>query len=423
MKRIFISIFCTFVFFVPLIADEICDEALREAKQKYNSGQYQKAKDLFLYVQGECGASYGSADSWVQKCNTALNQSSSSTKKVSSNAGTSTTKTLSVNQSTFNVTASAQTKYVTVTSNSTWELANTSSSLFTVTKSSNTVTISINANTTSSTRSDYFDVRLTDKSKSIRVNVYQEAGSSSSSSSSSTLSVSSTYIYASALGETRTLTVSSNNTWEVQYPSGNMYSVSRNGNTLTVRINANTTSSSREDFFNVKTTDGSKTVKISMSQAAGSGTAKSSGSSSTYSRTTSNSSYSQYINSRGVFEITWFSMRAGIGTGFTYSPSIFKLRWGPIQLNPVEFANGYNFISDNLLLNYQPTIDAIIPLGSDHAIYAGVGPVIDLNNNYNWFKIEAGWHLHWGRSASTDFFARYDGAFVIGASIQWSTGW
>lgn len=335
---------------LQLLADETCDEALREAKQKYNSGQYQKAKELFQFVQGECGTIYGSADSWVQKCNTALSPSSSSTKnssKSTSNSGTNTTKstsakTLYVDQSTFNVSASAQTKYVTVTSNGTWELANTSSSLFTVTKSGNTVTISVKTNTTTSSRSDYFDIQLTDKSKSIRINVYQAAGSSSSSNSSS----------------------------------------------------------------------------------SSSGTSKNTSTSSSYSsRTTYQSPYRQYINSRGVFEVTWYSMRAGIGTGIAYNPSLFKLRLGPVQLSPLEFSVGYDFLRGDLKANYQPTIDAFIPLASNHAIYAGVGPVVDLYKNNHWFKLEAGWHLHWGRSASSDFFARYDGAFVVGASIQWSTGW
>ena len=80
------------------------------------------------------------------------------------------------------------------------------------------------------------------------------------------MSVSKTSISSSASGTTEYITVTSSKSWEVQYPSGSMYSVTRSGNTLTVRINENTSSESRTDFFNVKTTDGSKVQKIQLSQ-------------------------------------------------------------------------------------------------------------------------------------------------------------
>lgn len=227
--------------FVTLADD--CSEALNEAKTLYNSGDYAKAKSLFEYVKNECGSSYGDATNWIAKCNDAL------------------TPKLLLSRTSISVGASSGSTTITVTSNRTWELRNTSSSMFSVSKSGNTITIQNYSNSSTSSRNDYFDVATTDGSKSVRVYVYQNGKTASPS-----LSVSKTSISASASGITEYITVSCNTTWEVQYPSGTMYSVTRNGNTLTVKINANSSTESRSDYFNVKTTDGSKVQKITLSQ-------------------------------------------------------------------------------------------------------------------------------------------------------------
>lgn len=227
--------------FVTLADD--CSEALNEAKTLYNSGDYAKAKSLFEYVKNECGSSYGDATNWIAKCNDAL------------------TPKLLLSRTSISVGASSGSTTITVTSNRTWELRNTSSSMFSVSKSGNTITIQNYSNSSTSSRNDYFDVATTDSSKSVRVYVYQNGKTASPS-----LSVSKTSISASASGITEYITVSCNTTWEVQYPSGTMYSVTRNGNTLTVKINANSSTEARSDYFNVKTTDGSKVQKIQLKQ-------------------------------------------------------------------------------------------------------------------------------------------------------------
>ena len=339
---------------------------------------------------------------------------------------------LFVSRQSISVGASAGTTSVTVTCNRGWKLQNTSSNMFSVSKNGNTVTINYYANSTSSSRSDYFEIVTTDGSKSARVTITQSGTSSSTYSSETTLSVSKSNIYATASGITEYITVTSNKSWEIQYPSGGMYSAYRDGNSnkVVVKISANTTNGSRNDFFNIRTTDGKKTIKISLSQGVGTSSSSSRSSSShqtnssrSYGRSTySPSNYRQYMNSQGNFEITWFSTRLGIGTSVGYSLSLAKFRWGPVQLSPLEFAFGWDFLSDDLFFTSQPTIDAVIPVSQYSAIYAGIGPTWDIDDNI-WFKVEAGWHYHWGRSASSDFFLRYDGTFCVGTSIQWSTGW
>ena len=243
IKRIYL-IFVLFSLASGYIFADDCSDALTEAKSLYSNGNYQKAKALFEYVQSECGSSYGDATNWITKCDDAL------------------TPKLSLSRSSVSVGASSGSTTISVTSNRTWELRNTSSNMFSVSKSGNTITIQYYSNSSTSSRNDYFDVATTDGTKSVRVNIYQSGKTTSPS-----LSVSKTSISAGASGTTEYITVTCNTSWEVQYPSGAMYSVTRNGNSLAVKINANSSTESRSDFFNIKTIDGNKVQKIQLSQS------------------------------------------------------------------------------------------------------------------------------------------------------------
>lgn len=246
IKKIFFVLIILCTVSLCVFADD-CSDALSEAKSLYNSGNYAKAKSLFEYVKSECGSSYGDATNWIAKCNDALNPK------------------LSLSRSSVSVGASSGSTSITVTSNRTWVLKNTSSNMFSVSKSGNTITIQYYSNSSTSSRNDYFDVATTDGSKSVRVYVYQDGKTASPS-----LNISKTSISAGASGITEYITVTCNTTWEVQYPSGTMYSVTRSGNTLTVKIHANSSTESRSDYFNVKTTDGSKVQKIQLTQGGAS---------------------------------------------------------------------------------------------------------------------------------------------------------
>ena len=243
IKKIFFVLIILCTVSLCVFADD-CSDALSEAKSLYNSGNYAKAKSLFEYVKSECGSTYGDATNWIAKCNDAL------------------TPKLSLSRTSISVGASSGSTSITVTSNRTWELRNTSSNMFSVSKSGNTITIQYYSNSSTSSRNDYFDVATTDGTKSVRVNIYQSGKTTSPS-----LSVSKTSISAGASGTTEYITVTCNTSWEVQYPSGAMYSVTRNGNSLAVKINANSPTESRSDFFNIKTIDGNKVQKIQLSQS------------------------------------------------------------------------------------------------------------------------------------------------------------
>lgn len=82
-----------------------------------------------------------------------------------------------------------------------------------------------------------------------------------------TLKVSNSSISVPPLSATRTVTVTCNRSWLLEKTTGSWYTVSRNGNTLTISIDANNNSTGRNGSFIVKTTDGSKSVTITVSQS------------------------------------------------------------------------------------------------------------------------------------------------------------
>lgn len=247
-----------------------CSDLLSEGKLHYNNGDYQKAKECFIYVKNQCGTSYGDVTNWMNKCEAALSL------------------TLSVSKSQISCSASGTTQYVTVTSNTTWEVQYPSSSMYSVTRNGNTLTVMIYSTTSTETRTDFFNVKTTD-GKIVKKITLNQSGKSVFNS----LEVSTSLISCSASATTQYVTVTSNTTWEVQHPTGNMYSVARNGNTLTVKITANPLTSSREDYFIVRTSDGVINKKITLKQSG---------------KTSSNSSYSSgssYLTPKGKIHKVW----------------------------------------------------------------------------------------------------------------------
>lgn len=238
------------------------------------------------------------------------------------------------------------------------------------------------------------------------------------------LSVSTTSISAIASGKTEYIDVTCGKEWEIQYASGSMYSASRVGDRVKVKILPNNTYSSRSDYFYIRTKDESESFKITLSQLpAAQPTSSSSTTSSSYTSSTPvyMSAYDRYCADQGSFEVTWFGTNFSIGTGFEYSISALRLRWGWIQLNPIELSIGVDFLEmmgTSLIYSYQPSLNFVIPASENEAVYIGAGPVV---GNYLWFKAEAGYRFHWGENASSDIFFRYDGTVTIGVSIQCSS--
>ncbi len=519
MNRIAILLICIFGISINLFADNICSEFLSEAKQNYNNGNYQKAKEGFEYVKRECGESYGSVNDWIQLCDEKLNrtkttQSASnytsvylSVSPISLNfSAKGGTKTISVSSSSgFNVStnnywikyrkndysiditidenfnssvrdgsikitnydgksvsiairqqkkltsaqltssplylefeANGGTKALTITSSSSFSVE-TDVSWLTYSKSDDYVYVTAKANSYSVKRNGMIKIQNSD-GKTISVSISQKANVSASSNTSSissysdskSLSVSSTYIYSSYSGSIRYLTVTSNTEWELLYPTGSMYSVSRSGNQLTIYIHSNSYNESRKDFFKVITKDGSKEVKVTMEQGANT-SARTSSTSKTKKTTSYNSNltaYQKYIQNQDNIEITWLGFNTSLCTGYELGVSLLRLRFGWFQLKLYEMSLGYDFVSGRDFVAYNPSVNFLIPTGYEGTFYFGAGPTINTlmwdydwwdYDKWVWFNAELGYRWHWGDWASSDFFMRYDGMFTIGVSIQWSS--
>ena len=418
-------IFFQLLLCIPLFADD-CADGLTEAKALYNSGNYQKAKELFEYVQSECPYNYTEASNWIAKCNDALKPKQSTTTSSSNHKNATSTAYLKVDGASANTTKylmnSSSSITIRVSCSGSYSVSNTPSWCSVTNKTSTSFVLSYTANPNTYTR--YGSIDVIGAGTSIRISLEQAAKVSSNSSTttttSSSLKVNKTLVVATAKGVTDYITVTCNKAWEIQYPSGGMYTATRSGNSVKVVISANTTTSKRTDFFNIRTTDGKETIKVSLSQSPGS----SSGSYSSYNSTRNYtySKYDQYCINHGDFEVTWFGMRAGLCTGISYGYRLFSLRWGPVQINPIEIAADYNFVTDEVAAVYTPSVDFFVPFQGDAAFYFGGGPSIHITDyTYAWADVSAGIHWHWGYSASSDFFVRYNGSFMFGVSIQWST--
>lgn len=235
-----IGALCCFIPF-HLSADELCDQALNEGKQKYNAGQYQQAKELFNFVREECGASYGAANSWINKCNEALIPK------------------LSVSRTSISVVATAAVETITVTSNRSWELRNTNSSMFSVYRNGSTVSVSCLANTGDS-RSDYFDIVTLDGSKSVRIKVNQ-AGANYLTVNGSTGPVNMTLGWAAS---SVTFNVDCSGTYTLWRVPSFCSVRNRTSTSFTLDYTANNGNQSRTDYMKVQYNG--KEVRINFTQ-------------------------------------------------------------------------------------------------------------------------------------------------------------
>lgn len=121
--------------------------------------------------------------------------------------------------------------------------------------SGNSISLRVNENP-GTKRSDYFVIKSGSYEK--RINISQ-AGKTATH-----LNVSSDNISYSYSGGTRTITVSTDGEWQISTGTAGWGHTSINGNTITLRIDENTSSSSRTDYFVIKS--GPKEKRINISQ-------------------------------------------------------------------------------------------------------------------------------------------------------------
>ncbi len=420
---------------IPMYADYPCKKAREEALKMFHAGQYYQAKQLFQEVSGECGKNYQNVDAMLELCNSALRKIDT-VLLVDNSREEITIRYISPTRSSISFDVLCYGDY-TITGYPAWcDIAYKDASSFEVnysTNSSDTIRLGV--------------IYVEGGKKTIAVILEQEGSEFSVVNTLvedtvvveeqeyepeiepvaeiepepevvlEPLTLSHSTINASSGGITDYITVSCGKAWEIQYPSGTMYSADRIGDQVRVKILQNKTYSARTDYFYIKTKDDTESIKVYLSQNP----AVQPITTTTTTEIIRESAYKKYCVNNGSFEVTWFGTNFSIGTGFEYSISALRLRWGWIQVNPLDLSIGVDFLElmgTSLIYSYQPSINFVIPASENEAIYVGAGAVV---GNYIWFKAEAGYRLHWGKNASSDIFVRYDGTVTFGISIQCSS--
>jgi hypothetical protein len=163
--------------------------------------------------------------------------------------------------------AGGGTKYFTVNSTKSWSIGTSTTSFGHLDRNGNTLTLRVNASKQTSPRTDYFIINS--GSKSVRVDISQSAAKIKSNTNTPTkFSISSSSANFSSNGGSKTFTVTSSNPWRIETGTASWGRLSKNGNNLTLTVDANKTEKARNDWFSIKS--GNRTIRIDISQAGAS---------------------------------------------------------------------------------------------------------------------------------------------------------
>ena len=143
----------------------------------------------------------------------------------------------------------------TVSSSAAWKISVNTANWGHLSRSGNTLYLRVDANNSSSSRTDYFTI--SSGSKSIRVDISQ--------GKSNSLTVSTESLSFSSAGGSRTITVNSSSSWKIGTKTYDWGHLSTDGNTVTLRVDANTSTNSRTDYFTIKSGNLEKRINISQS--------------------------------------------------------------------------------------------------------------------------------------------------------------
>lgn len=302
------SLFQTFACTNTLLAapqttnDKIVDARayVKQARYLIERNNYAEAKKK-IEKAIELDPNNTEAKSLLNICNSKLkspssSQSSSSDNNTSSrkNTNTSSNRTISISKHQLTFDASGGIETITITGSSDWSISVWPEGWGHLTRNGNTLTLRVDKNPSSSSRSDSFFIKS--GTKELRVSISQNG-----STASPYLNLSKTSLTFPSYGGIETISISSNHLWKIKTNVESWGHITTSGNKLTIRIDSNTTSSQRSDFFVIEAGGEEKMVYIKQ---AGRYSKKSTNSTnSTYypPYTNTNSSYSSYTNTYSTY--------------------------------------------------------------------------------------------------------------------------
>lgn len=153
---------------------------------------------------------------------------------------------LNVSRTNVSMDASGGTTSINVNSNRDWQISTYPASWGHASKSGNTIKIRLDANQSSSERTDWMEV--TCRNCAVRINIQQEA--------KKYFTISSNQVNAPGEGGTYSFSVSTNESWSISTNTYDWGHLTRSGNSLTLRIDRNPLSSTRTDYFVIKSQSG-----------------------------------------------------------------------------------------------------------------------------------------------------------------------
>jgi len=193
----------------------------------------------------------------VSQKTTSNNTSSNSTNNKATSSGKSSNSTFhfSISSTTVEFSESGGTKSFSVSASNSWTISTSTASWGHLTRSRNSLTLSVDANTSTSSRNDYFVIHS--GKKNIRVNISQNGAN--------ILSVSNSDLSFDSNGGTKTITITSSKPWSIGTKTYSWGHLTTSSNDVYVKIDPNTTSSTRTDHFTIKS--GTLEKRINITQA------------------------------------------------------------------------------------------------------------------------------------------------------------
>ncbi len=165
---------------------------------------------------------------------------------------------LSVSSETVQFDSLEGTKTISVESNSSWQVGSNNSSWAHITLRGNGVDVKVDSNPTSKSRSDWFDIKSGAVVKRVKVS------QSGTTAIVPDLSVSPENILFNSFEETKTIKISSKESWYIGTNIASWGHLSQSGNDLIVKVDKNVSRDSRKDWFTIKTANAEKMIKITQ---------------------------------------------------------------------------------------------------------------------------------------------------------------
>ena len=241
-------------------------EKLKKGHECINNGNYSGAKN---YLNGvlKLDPNNAKAKKLLAVCNNggkpvaSPRSNSSSLNYNNSNRNNSHSSALSVSKTELSFSSYGGTESLTVTSGASWSISVNPASWGHLTRSGNTLTLKVYANSSTTSRTDYF--KLKSGNQEVKVNIKQAA---SQYNSSPYLNVSKAALFFASDGGQESITISSNNTWQISTNTNSWGHLKQEGNTLTLSVDANYTGNQRTDYFVLSAGGIEKRINITQSQ-------------------------------------------------------------------------------------------------------------------------------------------------------------